>query len=291
MTAMRTRSNDDHSDTTVLVLGGSGKTGRRLAPLLQDHGANVRAAGRRGPVAFDWDRPNTWERALDGVDAVYLVDAQDRPGQWDAEGCIRAFAGLAVDQGVHRMVLLQARVTERVGGKSLIAGERAVQECGAEWTVLRPNWFFQNFDEGVFLDCVLAGELPLPAGEGREPFVDAEDVAAVAAAALLQDGHAGETYELSGPRALSFGEAINTIAHATNRDIRYAPVTHQDYVDELVCYDVAADYALFLAELVAQIRDNKNAVPTDTVRRVLGREPRDFEDYVKDTASRGVWDL
>ncbi|WP_030761883.1 NAD(P)H-binding protein [Streptomyces griseus] len=281
----------DHSGTTVLVLGGSGKTGRRLVPLLEDSGARVRPAGRRGPVRFDWDNPNTWERALDGADAVYLVDAQDRPGQWDAESCIREFANLAVEQNVRRLVLLQARVTEQVGGKLLIAGEQAVRECGAEWTVLRPNWFFQNFDEGVFLDCVLAGELPLPAGEGLEPFVDAGDVAEVAAAALLQDGHAGQTYELSGPRALTFGEAIASIAHATGRDVRYAPVTHQDYVDELLCYDVAADYALFLAELVAQIRDNKNAVPTDTVRRVLGREPRDFEDFVKDAAARGVWDL
>ncbi|WP_309053156.1 NAD(P)H-binding protein [Streptomyces sp.] len=282
---------DDHSDTTVLVLGGTGKTGRRLVPLLKDHGARVRAASRRGPVRFDWDDPNTWEPALDGADAVYLVDAQDRPGQWDAEASIRAFAGLAVDRGVRRMVLLQARVTEQVGGKSLIAGERGVRECGAEWTVLRPNWFFQNFDEGVFLDCVLAGELPLPAGDGLEPFVDADDVAAVAAAALLEDGHAGRTYELSGPRALTFGQVIDTIAHATGRDVRYHPVTHQEYVDELLCYDVAADYALFLADLAAQIRDSKNAEPTDDVRRVLGREPRDFDDFVKDAVARGVWDL
>ncbi|MFJ8770168.1 NAD(P)H-binding protein [Streptomyces clavifer] len=277
------------TDTTVLVLGGTGKTGRRVANRLKERGATVRAASRSGDVRFDWDDPSTWEPALTGADAAYLVDAQDKPGAWDAEAALRELSTLAVARGVRRLVLLQARVTELVGGKSLIAGERAVQESGAEWTVLRPNWFFQNFDEGVLLDGVRAGELPLPAGSGREPFVDTEDVAAVAVEALLEKGHAGQTYELSGARALTLDEAVKEIAQATGRDIHYIPVEHQAYVDELVSYDVPADYALFVADLVAQIRDNKNATPTDTVRRVLGREPRDFSDFVKDAAARGVW--
>ncbi|MFJ7270797.1 NAD(P)H-binding protein [Streptomyces sp. NPDC099050] len=279
------------TDTTVLVLGGTGKTGRRVANRLKERGATVRAASRSGDVRFDWDDFSTWEPALAGVDVAYLVDAQDKPGVWDAEAALRKLSGLAVDNGVRRLVLLQARVSEPVGGKSLIAGERAVQESGAEWTVLRPNWFFQNFDEGVLLDGVRAGELSLPAGSGREPFVDTEDVAAVAVEALLEDGHAGQTYELSGARALTLEEAVGEIARATGRDIRYVPVEHQAYVDELVGYDVPADYALFVADLVAQIRDNKNATPTDTVRRVLGREPRDFSDFVKDAAARGVWNV
>ncbi|MFD8642807.1 NAD(P)H-binding protein [Streptomyces zaomyceticus] len=279
------------TDTTVLVLGGTGKTGRRVVNRLKERGATVRAASRSGDVRFDWDDVNTWEPALAGVDVAYLVDAQDKPGVWDAEAALRELSGLAVAHKVRRLVLLQARVSEPVGGKSLIAGERAVKESGAEWTVLRPNWFFQNFDEGVLLDGVRSGELSLPAGSGREPFVDTGDVAAVAVEALLGDGHAGQTYELSGARALTLDEAVKEIARATGRDIRYVPVEHQDYVAELVGYDVPADYALFVADLVAQIRDNKNATPTDTVRRVLGREPRDFSDFVKDAAARGVWNV
>ncbi|GHG34456.1 NmrA family NAD(P)-binding protein [Streptomyces zaomyceticus] len=279
------------TDTTVLVLGGTGKTGRRVVNRLKERGVTVRAASRSGDVRFDWDDVNTWEPALAGVDVAYLVDAQDKPGVWDAEAALRELSGLAVARRVRRLVLLQARVSEPVGGKSLIAGERAVKESGAEWTVLRPNWFFQNFDEGVLLDGVRSGELSLPAGSGREPFVDTEDVAAVAVEALLGDGHAGQTYELSGARALTLDEAVKEIAQATGRDIRYVPVEHQAYVEELVGYDVPADYALFVADLVAQIRDNKNATPTDTVRRVLGREPRDFSDFVKDAAARGVWNV
>ncbi|MFH8729913.1 NmrA family NAD(P)-binding protein [Streptomyces termitum] len=279
------------TDKTVLVLGGTGKTGRRVVDRLKERGAAVRAASRSSAVRFDWDDRTTWAPAFTGVDAAYLVDAQDKPGAWDAEAAIRELSGLAVDAGVHRLVLLQARVTERVGGKSLIAGESAVRESGAEWTVLRPNWFFQNFDEGVLLDGVRSGTVALPAGSGREPFVDTDDVAAVAVAALLDEGHAGQTYELSGARSLTLDEAVGEIARATGRDIRYTAVDHQAYVDELIGYDVPADYALFVADLVAQIRDNKNAEPTDTVRRVLGREPRDFSDFVKDAAARGVWDV
>ncbi|MFE2296485.1 NAD(P)H-binding protein [Streptomyces sp. NPDC059452] len=277
------------TDTTVLVLGGRGKTGRRVVRRLRERGVTVRSAGRSGEVRFDWEAPETWEPALAGADAAYLVDAQDKPGVWDAEAALGELSRLAVAGGVRRLVLLQARVTELVGGKSLIAGERAVRESGAQWTVLRPNWFFQNFDEGVLLDAVRAGEVALPAGSGREPFVDTEDVAAVAVEALLEDGHAGQTYELSGARALTLEEAVGEIARATGRDIRYVPVEHQAYVDELVRYDVPADYALFVADLVAQIRDSKNATPTDTVRQVLGREPRDFSGFVKEAAARGVW--
>ncbi|MFJ4521054.1 NAD(P)H-binding protein [Streptomyces sp. NPDC088810] len=283
--------NTGDSAPTVLVLGGTGKTGRRLAGLLRERGARVRAASRSGDVRFDWDDRSTWEPALTGAQAAYLVDMQDKPGAWDAELHIRELAKLAVESGVRRLVLLQARVTEPVGGKSLIAGERAVRESGAEWTVLRPNWFNQNFDEGVLLDGVLAGELRLPAGDGREPFVDADDVAAVAAAALLEEGHAGQTYELSGPRALSLAEAAQEITKATGREIRYVAVGHEEYVEELVGYDVPADYARFVADLVGQIRDDKNAAPTDTVRRVLGREPRDFTEFAARAAASGAWNV
>ncbi|MET9804126.1 NAD(P)H-binding protein [Streptomyces sp. NPDC006368] len=277
------------TEKNIVVLGGTGKTGRRVVEALRERGAPVRAASRSGEVRFDWNDEGTWDAALKGADAAYIVDMQDKPGDWDAEARIRALSKLSVDLGVRRLVLLQARVTGPVGGKDLTAGESAVQESGAEWTVLRPNWFFQNFDEGVLLDAVRAGELRLPAGDGLEPFVDAGDVAEVATAALLDEGHAGQVYELSGPRAFGLADAALEISRATGREILYVPVSHRDYVDELVSYDVPADYALFVADLVAQIRDNLNAAPTDTVERVLGRPARDFTDFVRDAAARGVW--
>lgn len=277
------------TQTEILVLGSTGKTGRRVVENLRARGASVRAAGRSAPVRFDWNDDRTWEPALTGVRAAYIVDRQDQPGAWDAEAEIGALAKLAVERGVGRLVLLQARTTGLVGGKDLGAGERGVRESGAEWTVLRPNWFFQNFDEGVLLDSVRADEIRLPAGDGREPFVDTGDVAEVAAAALLDDGHDGQVYDLSGARALTLAEAAEEISRALGRVVTYVPVAHDDYVGELLSYDVPADYAGFVADLAGQIRQNLNSTPTDTVERVLGRAPRDFADFVREAVARGSW--
>ncbi|WP_175410426.1 NAD(P)H-binding protein [Streptomyces sp. TRM64462] len=277
------------TERNILVLGGTGKTGRRVVDALRARGASVRVASRSSEVRFDWDDDRTWEAALTGARAAYIVDRQDKPGEWDAAAQIRALAELAVDRGVQRLVLLQARTSGPVGGKDLGAGESGVRESGAEWTVLRPNWFFQNFDEGVLLDSVRAGELRLPAGDGREPFVDAGDVAEVAVAALLDDGHDGQVHELSGARAWGMAEAAEEISRATGRPLTYVPMTHEAYVAELVSYDVPEDYALFVADLVGQIRDGRNAAPTDTVERVLGRPPRDFTEFVKEAAVNGAW--
>lgn len=273
----------------ILVLGSTGKTGRRVVESLRARGAPVRAASRSSEVRFDWNDERTWEPALMGARAAYIVDLQDQPGEWDAEAQIGALAKLAVDCGVRRLVLLQARTTGLVGGKNLSAGERGVRASGAEWTVLRPNWFFQNFDEGVLLDSVRAGELRLPAGDGREPFVDVVDVAEVAAAALLDEGHDGQVYELSGTRTLSLAEAAQVISQAAGRTVTYVPVSHEEYLEELSSYGVPADYALFVADLVGQIRDSLNADPTDTVQRILGRPPRDFADFAREAAARGSW--
>ncbi|MEV4921123.1 NAD(P)H-binding protein [Streptomyces tirandamycinicus] len=277
------------SQSDILVIGSTGKTGRRVVRALRERGASVRAAGRSTDVRFDWDDDSTWAPALTGAHAAYIVDRQDKPGEWDAESQIRDLAKRAVDCGVRRLVLLQARTTGLVGGKDLTAGEGGVRDSGAQWTVLRPNWFFQNFDEGVLLDAVRAGELRLPAGDGREPFVDAEDVAEVAAAALLDDGHDGQVYDLSGSRALTLAEVAEEISRAAGRPVAYVPVDHEEYVAELVSYEVPADYARFVADLVAQIRDNLNAEPTGTVERVLGRPPRDFAAFARQAAADGAW--
>ncbi len=273
----------------ILVLGATGKTGRRLVPLLREQGGEVREAGRSATWRFDWDDRDTWGPALAGAGAVYVVDVQDKPGAWDAEAVLGEFFDLAVGSGARRLVVLQARVTDPVGGKDLKAGESALRASEAEWTILRPNWFDQNFSEGVLLDGVLAGELPLPAGDGVELFIDVADVAAVAAATLTRDGHAGQIYELSGPEALSLGAAAEVISEAAGRPVRYLSVSQEDYEAELIGFDVPADYANFVGDLVGQIRLGRSGGVTDTVERVLGRAPIAFADFAKDAASRGVW--
>lgn len=271
---------------SILVLGATGKTGRHVASQLQHRGVRVRAASRSGSTRFNWDDDGTWAPALDGVQAAYLVDSQAP----DAARTLGAFGALAVASGVERMVLLSNRDWAVSGDEELHAGERALQRFGCEWTILRPTWFAQNFSESSYLrDPVLDGEVMLPAGDGLEPFIDAEDIAAVAVAALTEDGHAGQIYELSGPRLLSFGAAVKEIAEATGRDIRYVAATRDAYLAHAVDRGMSPEFADVVTMLCGWISEGRNAHLSDGVQRVLGREPRDFTDYVKATAASGVW--
>jgi uncharacterized protein YbjT (DUF2867 family) len=167
---------------TTLVLGGTGKTGRRVAERLTARGLPVQVGSRPGKPPFDWDDQATWVPALRNVESVYVAYYPDLavPG---AAATVRSFAELAVKTGVRRLVLLSGR-----GEEGALLGEQAVRDSGAEWTVLRASWFSQNFSEGFFLDQVLSGEVALPAGSIREPFLDTDDIADVAVAALTEDG-------------------------------------------------------------------------------------------------------
>jgi uncharacterized protein YbjT (DUF2867 family) len=269
----------------VLVTGATGKTGRRVAERLRDRGVAVRAGSRTGSPAFDWDDRETWAAVLRDVRAVYVAYVPDLavPGAADTVG---AFARQATAAGVERIVLLSGR-----GEPEAERAERAVQEAGTPWTVVRCAWFAQNFDESFLLDPVLAGEVALPVDDVREPFVDADDIADVAVAALTEDGHEGRSYELTGPEALSFGEAVATISAAIGRPVAHVPVPLPAFLDELAAMGVPDDVVGLMAYLFGEVLDGRNAATTDGVREALGRPARSFADYVRDAAARGAWDV
>jgi uncharacterized protein YbjT (DUF2867 family) len=266
----------------TLVLGGTGKTGRRVAQRLAARGLPVRIGSRSGKPAFDWDDSSTWASALEGAGSVYISHYLDVvPGAAETVG---SFAELAVANGVRRQVLLGGRgepEAERV--------EQAVRDSGAELTIVRSTWFSQNFSEGGFLDFVLAGEVTLPAADTLEPFVDVDDIADVAVAALTEEGHEGELYELTGPRLLTFQEAVAEIARAADREIRYVPVSIDEFGSLLAGQGVPADFVWLLKYLFSEVLDGRNAHLTDGVQRALGREPRDFSEFARDAAATGVW--
>ncbi|MBA6437939.1 NmrA family transcriptional regulator [Streptomyces sp. GMR22] len=282
LTGRMTTQNTEHP--TVLVLGGTGKTGRRVADRLRRAGHPVRIGSRSGETPFDWADPRTWEPALDGAAAAYLAYYPDvcDPG---AAATLRAFAERAAERGTRRLVLLSAR-----GVVAALPAEEAVRVPGVTATVLRASWFFQNFDEGVLRDGVLDGEIVFPAGDVKEPFVDADDIAEVAVAALTGDAPGDRTYEITGPRLLTFAEAAAEIAGATGRAVRYAPVSAESYGAALVRdHGLPDELGAFLTELFATLLDGRNAHLTDDVRRVLGREPGDFADYARRAARGGAW--
>lgn len=269
--------------TPILVLGGTGKTGRRVVDRLTAKGLPVRVGSRSGRPPFDWTDPSTWGPVVQGVESAYLAFQPDLavPGAADT---IRSFTELAVRHGVRRLVLLSGR-----GEREAQRAEEVVRNSGADTTILRASWFAQNFSESHLLDPVLVGEVVLPVGDVGEPFVDADDIADVAVAALTEDGHAGRLYELTGPRLLTFAEAVGEIAEATGRQIRFRSVSVEAYTAMLAGYDLPADVVALLAYLFTEVLDGRNAELADGVRQALGRPARDFRDYARTTAAAGVW--
>ena len=274
---------------TTLVLGGTGKTGRRVVEQLRTLGLPARVGSRSGEPPFDWEDHTTWVPALRRVDSVYVTYYPDLavPGSVEA---VCSFAKLAVENGVRRLVLLSGRGEPEAERAELALREVVDAKAGAEWTILRSTWFMQNFSEDYMLEHVLSGEIRLPAGDVPTPFLDADDIADVAVAALTEGGHAGKLYELTGPRSLTFAEAAAEISKATGREIRYVPVSLEEHAAEATEHGVPAEVVELLTYLFAEVVDGRNADTTDGVRRALGREPRDFRDYARETASTGVWD-
>lgn len=267
----------------ILVLGGTGKTGRRVAERLARRSIPHRIGSRRGVIPFDWEDQSTWAGALTGVNAVYIAFYPEvmAPG---AAATIRAFAGQAVESGVEHLVLLSGR-----GEEGAMACEEAVRNAGVEWTVLRCGWFNQNFSENFFVDGLRGGTLALPVGDVTEPFIDAEDIAEVAVAALTEPGHDDEIYELTGPRLLSFSQAVAEIAAASGRDIRFRNIPAEDFAAGMAAEGLPQDFIDLVMELFTQVLDGRNAYLADGVERALGRPPRDFADYAREAAATGVW--
>ncbi len=268
----------------TLVLGGTGKTGRRVAERLKTKGHHVRVGSRSTTPGFDWDNEKGWDAALEGVKAAYITYAPDlaMPGAPDA---IQAFVDLAKQRGVKRLVLLSGR-----GEEEAQACERIVQNSGLEWTIVRASWFNQNFSEGAFIDMVLGGAIALPADDQVEPFVDVDDIADVAVAALSEDHHNNQVYEVTGPRLMTIADVAADLSSATGREIAYVDVPHEAFVSEVANSGAPEDVVWMLDYLFSTVLDGRNAHLTNGVERALGRPPKDFADYARDVAATGIWD-
>lgn len=268
---------------TTLLIAASGKTGRRVADQLEAKGRPVRRGSRSAAIPFDWNDRSTWAPALEGVQAVYVVYSPDLAVPAAPEA-IESFTALAKESGVQRLVLLSGR-----GEEEAQRCEGIVQRAGLEWTIVRASWFAQNFDEGAFLDLVLAGEVTLPADEVREPFIDIDDIADVVVAALTTDDHVGEVYEVTGPRLLTFAEAVKEIADASGRDLRYVAIPNEAFRAGLEAAGLPAEQVWLLDYLFTTVLDGRNSKVTRDVERALGRPARDFRDYAARVAATGVW--
>lgn len=269
-------------DQPILVIGATGKTGHRVARRLEARGLPVRRGSRSSATPFDWEAPETWAPALRGVRAVYVTYFPDLafPGAVEKLGSL---CETVRDAGVEHLVLLSGR-----GEHHARLGEEVVRQSGVDFTIVRAAWFAQNFSEGYLRDPVLAGVLPMPGGDIAEPIIDIDDIADVVVAALTEDGHKGELYEVTGPRLMTFADMAAELSKATGHEIRHIPISFADFHQ-----NIAHAGGTFVADVFTAIAretlDGRNAHTADGVMRALGRAPRDFADFARDAASAGAW--
>lgn len=268
----------------VLVLGGNGKTGRRIVDRLQKKGITVRVGSRSASPAFDWHQPEAWPAVLEGVEAVYISYQPDLavPG---AKEAIEQLVQVAKEQDVQKLVLLSGK-----GEAEAEKCEQIVLHSGIDSTVVRASWFNQNFSESFFLEPIQQGVVALPKAEVKVPYVDANDIADVAVEVLLNEGHTGKIYELTGDQFFTFKEVVAEIAKATNRNLTFVPVTLEAYLAHLEGLDLPSGYVWLIEYLFTEVLGNpKNQVLGDGIQKVLGRKPIAFTTYIAETAQTGIW--
>jgi uncharacterized protein YbjT (DUF2867 family) len=271
-------------NTPILIIGKNGKTGCRVNQRLQALGYETRPVSRSSTPSFDWENSATWESAIQGVRSAYVTYQPDLSVP-RAEATIKAFMRVAAEAGLEHVVMLSGR-----GEEGAQRAEDALITSGIPWNIVRCSWFNQNFSENFMLEGILAGELVLPATNVLEPFVDADDIADVAVAALTDARHRNKVYELTGPRALSFAQCVEEISEALGRPIKYTPVPVDAYIHALREQGIPEDYQWLLRELFTVLFDGRNSQVMSGVEDALGRPATDFKTYLQKTIASGVWD-
>ena len=266
----------------ILVTGSTGKTGSRIARLLEEGGQQVRRGSRRSATPFDWQNPTTWASALDQVQAAYICYYPDFafPGALDT---LAAFAEAAKTAGVNRLAMITGR-----GERHAQLGEEIILNSGVPATILRSAWFAQNFSEGSLHAPVMDGVIPMPGDGIGEPIVDLDDFAEVAAKVLTESGHEGQIYEITGPRVITFAEVASILTETLGRHIEYIPITFEAFHAELE-RATDAQYADIVTSIARETFDGRNARLSDGVERVLNRPPRDFTEFALKAAKSGCW--
>ncbi|MCH2195823.1 NmrA family NAD(P)-binding protein [Kordia sp.] len=270
--------------TNILVIGGTGKTGRRVVQQLKNKGIEPRIGSRTASPSFDWYNRETWVHALQGIEKMYVTYYPDLavPG---AKEAIESLTYLAKELGVQKMVLLSGK-----GEIEAEACEKIVMNSGIDYTIVRASWFNQNWSESFFLEPILSGEVALPMSDVLIPFVDANDIAEVAAIVLLDDAFNGEIIEVTGPELITFKDIVNIISKTSNKKLNFHDITLQQYVEGMKQMQLPNDVVWLIEYLFTHVLTNpKNQLVVNDVERVLGRKATTFLAYAKETAKTGIW--
>ncbi len=268
----------------ILVIGGTGKTGRRVAENLTQLGHTVRVAGRKTNPVFDWENLETYDAALKDMDRAYIVYYPDLavPGSRDA---ITALTKKALEAGLEKVVLLSGK-----GETEAEACEEIVANSGLNYTLVRASWFNQNFSEGAFLEFVLNGTVALPMPEAKIPFVDADDIADVVSKVIMDDSYNQQTITVTGPQKRTFKEVVEIMAESINKHIQFVPISIDEFKEGMKKAGLPDSYVWLFGYLFLEVLGNPdNQEVSDDVAKVLGRPAKDFEAFARETAATGIW--
>ena len=268
---------------TIAVVGATGKTGLRVLEQLDRLGYTTRGLSRSSETIFDWADRSTWSLALKGVNSVYVTYYPDLAVP-QAEDDMRAFVEIAKAEDVKHIVLLSGR-----GEDGAQRAEDVIKKSAIEWNIVRASWFMQNFSESFMLDGLKAGMLVLPEPKANEPFIDVDDIADVAVAALTRPELRNQLFEVTGPEILSFDDCVSCIADISQREIGFQTAPVDAYLAAAKEDGLPDDIAWLINELFVNVLDGRNEWTTNTIEEVLGRPARSFKEYVNKTVGTGVW--
>lgn len=271
------------NDTPILIIGKSAKTGLRVEQRLQAMGHSTQGVSRSTTPAFDWEDRTTWHAAMQGTQSAYVTFYPDLAVP-TAEQSIQEFINVAKEVGLQHLVLLSGR-----GEQGAERAEKVLMESGLDWNVVRANWFMQNFSEGFMIEGIVQGQLDLPAGDTLEPFVDIDDIADVAVAALTRPELRNRLFEVSGPRAMTFAQCVDEISEVVGYPVKFNQIGIDEFLNSLRDQGQPEDMLWLMNELFTVVFDGRNSIPTSGVEEALGRPATDFQEYIKKVMESGAW--
>jgi uncharacterized protein YbjT (DUF2867 family) len=277
---------------SVLVLGGTGKTGSELSSALSSRSdVQVRIASRHPAasnleriqtIRFDWEDEATWSPAVAGVEAIYLV----KPKTADPAATVTSF--LTHCRGIGRIVLLSEIAAEKQDASAdELRVEKVIESGDCEWAILRPNWFMQNFAVPTFFGDAIRNQhaVTLPSAGQPISFIDTRDIASCAAVALLENGQQGKHYTLTGPQALTVADALEQIGAVARYDVSHLDPPLNEYLAKSEKAGASAGIVAYYHRVYSNIANGFDSVVTGDVERLTGRKPRSFADFVREYQS------
>jgi len=272
---------------SVLLTGGTGITGSRIAAELVGRGIKPRVASRQpkpGQVRFDWLEAETYAAAVEGIESVYLIAPS---GISDCLTAIRPFLELSIAAGVKRFVFLSSSSVPE-GGPLLGQVHQYLRQRVPSWVVLRPSWFMQNFSERAHRDTILQqGAIFSATGSGKIPFIDAADIAAAAVEALTDESFPNSDPILTGPDLLNYADVAEILTKLAVRPVRYHPLKEHELAASFEKSGLPQHYARLLASLDIAIANGSEARLTAEVERITGRKPNSFQEFAQ--RARPAW--